>query len=103
MTFSMVVPIFDTWVVAFGRQVDSFEADIECAGMDGGPFHCVFIRAPAVNRTGDGVKTLAALPDGRPVAVTQGRLLATAFHPELTDDARFHELFAAMAAGGRCG
>lgn len=88
---------------AFGRQVDSFEADIDCEGMDGGPFHCVFIRAPAVNRTGCGVRTLAALPDGRPVAVRQGRLLATAFHPELTDDARFHELFAAMAAGGRCG
>lgn len=83
---------------AFGRQVDSFEADIEFQGIEGAPFHCVFIRAPVVNRVGASVRTLAALDDGRPVAVRQGRLLATAFHPELTGDSRIHELFARMAS-----
>lgn len=83
---------------AFGRQVDSFEADIEFQDIEGAPFHCVFIRAPVVNRLGASVRTLAALDDGRPVAVRQGRLLATAFHPELTGDSRIHELFARMAS-----
>lgn len=83
---------------AFGRQVDSFEADIEFQDIEGAPFHCVFIRAPVVNRVGATVRTLAALDDGRPVAVRQGRLLATAFHPELTGDSRIHELFARMAS-----
>lgn len=83
---------------AFGRQVDSFEADIEFQDIDGAPFHCVFIRAPVVNRVGASVRTLAALDDGRPVAVRQGKLLATAFHPELTGDSRIHELFARMAS-----
>lgn len=83
---------------AFGRQVDSFEADLEFQDIEGAPFHCVFIRAPVVNRVGASVQTLAALPDGRPVAVRQGRLLATAFHPELTGDSRIHELFARMAS-----
>ncbi len=83
---------------AFGRQVDSFEADIEFQDIEGAPFHCVFIRAPVVNRVGASVRTLAALDDGRPVAVRQGRLLATAFHPELTGDSRIHELFARMAS-----
>ncbi len=82
---------------AFGRQVDSFEADIEFQDIEGAPFHCVFIRAPVVNRVGASVRTLAALDDGRPVAVRQGKLLATAFHPELTGDSRIHELFARMA------
>jgi 5'-phosphate synthase pdxT subunit len=81
---------------AFGRQVDSFEADIEFQEIEGAPFHCVFIRAPVVNRVGESVKVLAALDDGRPIAVRQGRMLATAFHPELTDDPRVHELFARM-------
>lgn len=83
---------------AFGRQVDSFEADIEFQDIEGAPFHCVFIRAPVVNRVGASVRTLAALDDGRPVAVRQGRLLATAFHPELTGDSRIHELFARIAS-----
>lgn len=83
---------------AFGRQVDSFEADLEFQDIEGAPFHCVFIRAPVVNRVGASVQTLAALDDGRPVAVRQGRLLATAFHPELTADSRIHELFARMAS-----
>ena len=83
---------------AFGRQVDSFEADIEFQDIEGAPFHCVFIRAPVVNRVGASVRTLAALDDGRPVAVRQGRLLSTAFHPELTGDSRIHELFARIAS-----
>lgn len=83
---------------AFGRQVDSFEADIEFQDIEGAPFHCVFIRAPVVNRVGASVRTLAALDDGRPIAVRQGKLLATAFHPELTGDSRIHELFARMAS-----
>ena len=81
---------------AFGRQVDSFEADIEFEDIRGAPFHCVFIRAPVVNSVGKSVKVLAALDDGRPVAVRQGNMLATAFHPELTGDSRIHELFARM-------
>ena len=81
---------------AFGRQVDSFEADIEFEDIDGAPFHCVFIRAPVVNSVGESVKVLATLDDGRPVAVRQGNMLATAFHPELTNDPRIHELFARM-------
>lgn len=83
---------------AFGRQVDSFEADIEFEDIEGAPFHCVFIRAPVVNSVGESVKVLAALDDGRPVAVRQGRMLATAFHPELTGDSRIHEMFVRMAA-----
>ena len=82
---------------AFGRQVDSFEADIEFEDIDGAPFHCVFIRAPVVNSVGESVRVLATLDDGRPVAVRQGRMLATAFHPELTGDSRVHELFVRMA------
>ena len=84
---------------AFGRQIDSFETDIEIAEMEGPPFHAVFIRAPAVNSMGDGVKVLAALEDGRPVAVRQRDMLATAFHPELTDDTRVHELFVRIVEG----
>lgn len=82
---------------AFGRQVDSFEADIEFEDIEGAPFHCVFIRAPVVNSVGASVKVLAALADGRPIAVRQGKMLATAFHPELTGDSRIHELFVRMA------
>ena len=83
---------------AFGRQVDSFEADIEFEDIEGAPFHCVFIRAPVVNSVGKSVKVLAALEDGRPIAVRQDNMLATAFHPELTGDPRIHELFARMVA-----
>ena len=78
---------------AFGRQVDSFEEDIEIEEMQGPPFRAVFIRAPVVNDVGESVKVLATVGDGRPVAVRQDRMLATAFHPELTDDPRVHEMF----------
>jgi 5'-phosphate synthase pdxT subunit len=80
---------------AFGRQVDSFEADLEVAGM-AAPVRAVFIRAPWVRRTGPGVEILAAV-DGHPVMVRQGNILGTSFHPELTGDARIHTLLLAMA------
>lgn len=78
---------------AFGRQVDSFEAEIVIEGLQGGPFPGVFIRAPVVTMTGAGVVVLSRLEDGRIVAVRQRDLLATAFHPELTGDTRLHEYF----------
>ena len=78
---------------AFGRQVDSFETDLAMVGL--GTVHGVFIRAPWVERTGPAVEVLAAV-DGHPVAVRQGRLLATSFHPELTGDGRLHALFLEM-------
>ncbi len=84
----------------FGRQVDSFEADFEIAGLSGGPFRAIFIRAPVIEETGKSVEVLAALPDGHPVAVRQGNLLATSFHPELTGDDRVHRMFVNMAARG---
>ena len=80
----------------FGRQVDSFETGVDVAGLDGGPFHAVFIRAPAVVETGPAVEVLATLSDGTVVAARQGNLLATAFHPELTSDRRLHAQFAGM-------
>jgi pyridoxal 5'-phosphate synthase pdxT subunit len=76
---------------AYGRQVASFEADLQLAGDDR-PLRGVFIRAPRVERTGDEVEVLAEL-DGEPVLLRQGRLLVATFHPELTDDTRVHELF----------
>ena len=82
----------------FGRQVDSFETGIDVDGLDGGPFHAVFIRAPAVVECGPAVEVLASLDDGTVVAARQGNLLATAFHPELTTDRRLHALFVAMLA-----
>ena len=85
---------------AFGRQVDSFESDIEMRGLDGAaehPLRAVFIRAPWVEETGSEVEVLAAVPGtGRIVAVRQGPLLATSFHPELTGDVRVHRLFVDM-------
>lgn len=75
---------------AFGRQKDSFEAQVPIDGLDS-PFHAVFIRAPAIDDVGDGVETLATV-DNRPVAVRDGPVVATAFHPELTDDPRIHDL-----------
>jgi len=82
---------------AFGRQVDSFEAPVEISGVPGPAFHAVFIRAPWVERVGDGVQVLGRVTDGpaagRVVAVRQGNLLATAFHPELTGDLRVHRYF----------
>jgi 5'-phosphate synthase pdxT subunit len=85
---------------AFGRQVDSFETDLPLAGV--GEVHAVFIRAPWVERAGERVEVLARVPDGggaaagRVVAVRQGRVLATSFHPELTGDDRVHGLFVDM-------
>jgi pyridoxal 5'-phosphate synthase pdxT subunit len=82
---------------AFGRQVDSFERDLDVAGLDGPPFRAVFIRAPWVEQIGPGVEVLSTEPaTSRIVAVRQGRALATAFHPELTRDWRIHELFVDM-------
>ena len=79
---------------AFGRQVDSFESDIEFRGMPGPPLRAVFIRAPWVEQTGPDVEILGAdASTSRIVAVRQGALLATAFHPELTPDLRLHKLF----------
>ncbi|MEY8016920.1 pyridoxal 5'-phosphate synthase glutaminase subunit PdxT [Mycobacterium servetii] len=82
---------------AFGRQVDSFEGDIGFAGLDD-PVRAVFIRAPWVERTGDGVQVLARAA-GHPVAVRQGPVLATAFHPEMTGDRRIHRLFVDIVNG----
>jgi len=87
---------------AFGRQVDSFEADLDipelkrATGSDA-PFHAVFIRAPIIESVSGEARILASAPDGRIVAAQQGRLLATSFHPELTDDTRFHEYFLSLA------
>ena len=78
---------------AFGRQLDSFEAELKIPVLGEAPWHAVFIRAPVVTDAGDDVEVLARLADGRIVAVRQGHLLATAFHPELTDDLRFHTWF----------
>jgi 5'-phosphate synthase pdxT subunit len=82
---------------AFGRQVASFEGDVEMAGVPGGPLHGVFIRAPWVEDVGPAVEVLARVEEGeaagRIVAVRQGSLLATSFHPEMTGDGRVHELF----------
>ncbi|MEN6397246.1 MAG: pyridoxal 5'-phosphate synthase glutaminase subunit PdxT, partial [Methanoregula sp.] len=77
---------------AFGRQKESFEADIPVTGLDGGPFHAVFIRAPVATTAGSGVHVLAALDQGI-VAVEKGRYTALAFHPELGGDLRLHERF----------
>jgi pyridoxal 5'-phosphate synthase pdxT subunit len=80
---------------AFGRQLQSFEADLEVTGAGEEPLRAVFIRAPWVERTGVGVETLATW-EGHPVAIRGGSVLASAFHPELTDDSRFHAIFMAM-------
>ena len=77
----------------FGRQVDSFEQDLQVIDLGPTPFHGVFIRAPVITRVGREVKVMATLPDGQPVAVRQGNLLATSFHPELTADNRLHQYF----------
>ena len=82
---------------AFGRQVNSFEGDVEFDGLDE-PVHAVFIRAPWVERIGAGVAVLAQAA-GHPVAVRQGRVLATSFHPEVTGDRRIHRLFVDIVAG----
>jgi 5'-phosphate synthase pdxT subunit len=80
---------------AFGRQVRSFEADIELDGVDGGPMHAVFIRAPWVAEHGPGVEVLGRVEE-HPVAIRQGNVLAVSFHPELSGDPRLHELLLAQ-------
>jgi pyridoxal 5'-phosphate synthase pdxT subunit len=80
----------------YGRQLDSFEADLDVPSLGEPPLHGVFIRAPLVTGVGPEVEVLARDPDGNPVAVRQGRVLATAFHPELTGDRRLHRLLLAM-------
>ncbi|CAN5186157.1 pyridoxal 5'-phosphate synthase glutaminase subunit PdxT [soil metagenome] len=78
---------------AFGSQLDSFETDLVIPALGEPPMHAVFIRAPVVEEAGAGVTRLAALDDGRVVAVEQGNLLGTSFHPEMTGDSRFHQYF----------
>ncbi|WP_067813842.1 pyridoxal 5'-phosphate synthase glutaminase subunit PdxT [Nocardia inohanensis] len=92
---------------AFGRQVDSFETDLEFEGLHDGPVRAVFIRAPWVERAGDGVEVLARVPSGpaagRIVAVRQGNVIATSFHPEVTGDLRVHKLFVDSVVRPRIG
>jgi len=78
---------------AFGRQLDSFEADLEVPALGSDPFHAIFIRAPLIEAVGPDVEVLSKLSDGRIVAARQDHLLATSFHPELTHDGRFHDYF----------
>ncbi len=85
---------------AFGRQLQSFEADLEVEGAGDEPLRAVFIRAPWVERYGPGVEVLASYRE-HPVAIRDGNVLACAFHPELTDDPRFHAIFMAMATAAR--
>jgi 5'-phosphate synthase pdxT subunit len=95
-----ILPLLDVTVErnAFGRQLDSFEADVAVDVLGTTPVHAVFIRAPIVKRTGPDVDVLARLEDDRVVAVRQRNILATAFHPELAGETRFHRLMATMAA-----
>jgi len=94
-----VLPLLDVDVRrnAFGRQLDSFETDLVVPILGDEPVHAVFIRAPVVERVGPDVDVLATLDDGRVVAVRQGPVVATAFHPELAGEPRFHRLVATMA------
>jgi 5'-phosphate synthase pdxT subunit len=95
-----ILPLLDVTVErnAFGRQLDSFEADLSVPILGDQPVHGVFIRAPIVDRTGPDVDILARLDDGRVVAVRERNIIATAFHPELAGETRFHRLVATMAA-----
>jgi 5'-phosphate synthase pdxT subunit len=94
-----VFPLLDVTVKrnAFGRQLDSFEAEIQVPVLGDSPVHGVFIRAPVIERVGDGTDILATLDDGRVVAVRRRNVIATAFHPELAGETRFHRLVATMA------
>jgi 5'-phosphate synthase pdxT subunit len=89
---------------AFGRQVDSFETDLAVEGVDGPPVHAAFIRAPWVESCGPQARAIATIRTGpaagRIVAVRQGALLATSFHPEITGDARIHQLFVSIVRKG---
>ena len=95
-----ILPLLDITVErnAFGRQLDSFEAELSVPMLGDRPVHAVFIRAPIVDDVGPGVDVLARLDDGRIVAVRERNILATAFHPELAGETRFHRLMATMAA-----
>ena len=95
-----VVPLLDVAVErnAFGRQLDSFEADLNVPILGDRPVHAVFIRAPVIESVGPDVDVLARLDDGRIVAVRERNVLATSFHPELAGETRFHRLLAAMAS-----
>ena len=101
-----LLEVMDITVVrnAFGRQVESFETDLDVpafreAGLDPAPFHAIFIRAPIIESVSGGAQAVVQLSDGRIVAARQGRLLATSFHPELTGDDRFHRYFVHLASG----
>jgi 5'-phosphate synthase pdxT subunit len=95
-----ILPLLDVTVRrnAFGRQLDSFEGELVVPIVGDQPVHAVFIRAPIVERVGPGVDVLARLEDGRIVAVRERNIVATAFHPELAGEPRFHRLIATMAA-----
>ena len=95
-----ILPMLDVTVErnAFGRQLDSFEAELDVPVLGATPVHAVFIRAPIIERTGPDVDVLAKLDDDRVVAVRQRNVIATAFHPELAGETRFHRLVATMAA-----
>ena len=95
-----VLPLLDITVKrnAFGRQLESFESELDVPVLGNRPVHAIFIRAPIVERVGDAVDVLAQLDDGRVVAVRHGNVIATAFHPELAGETRFHRLVATMAA-----
>ena len=95
-----ILPLLDVTVErnAFGRQLESFEAELPVPVLGDTPVHAVFIRAPIIERTGPGVDILARLDDGRIVAVRERNVIATAFHPELAGETRFHRLVAAMAS-----
>ena len=95
-----VLPLLDVTVRrnAFGRQLDSFEREVSVPVLGDQPVHGVFIRAPVIERVGPGVDVLATLDDGRVVAVRERNILATAFHPELAGESRFHRLVAALAS-----
>jgi 5'-phosphate synthase pdxT subunit len=94
-----LLEIMDITVVrnAFGRQVDSFEADLDLPELgEGGPYHAIFIRAPIIESVQGSARVIASLPDGRIIAARQGKILATSFHPELTQDPRFHQYFLSL-------
>jgi pyridoxal 5'-phosphate synthase pdxT subunit len=95
-----VLPVLDVTVErnAFGRQLDSFETELEVPVLGSKPVHAVFIRAPIITRVGPGVSVMATLDDGRVVAVRERNVLATSFHPELVGETRFHRLLTTMAA-----
>ena len=86
---------------AFGSQIDSFEADLPVPAIGDPPFHAVFIRAPWIERMGPDVELISSLKDGTPVAARQANVLVTSFHPELTEDTRFHNMFLQMGRNRR--